>query len=113
MTSSPSSPPRRPSDIKPNLHPELIAAIEHALARDPEARFPNIESLSRRGYVRGRRAFRASADSSLISGNFPLRISALDPKHSVLTPLKAAPRHARARVIAVAVALVLCATWAR
>lgn len=107
-------PPRRASDIKPNLHPDLIAVIERAMARDPDARFPNIESLALalEPFAGGARfrITRASIDSSLISGNFPLpRIPTLDPKHSVLTPPKAAPRHARAGVIAGAVALVLSA----
>jgi serine/threonine-protein kinase len=129
--------PRRASDVKPNLHPELIAVIERAMARDPDARFPNIESLAvaLEPFAGGARfrITRATVDSSLISGDFPLsgiptpdpRIPTPDPRtpslepriptpeplipvfDSILMPQKARPPRARASAIAVAVALLL------
>jgi serine/threonine-protein kinase len=114
-------PPPRASDLNPNLHPELIAVIERAMARDPDARFPNIESLAfgLEPFAGGARfrITRATFDTPLIPGGFPVsRTPTLDSKHSIRTPLKAAPlkaapQRSRAGVIVAALVagLVLCA----
>jgi serine/threonine protein kinase len=120
-------PTPRASDRNPDLHPEIVAVIERAMAREPEARFPNIESLALAlepfaGGVRFR-VTRASVDSSLSAGDFtssrvnamsrsgpsPLDIRTLDSNTIQPTPLQVAPQRPRARMIVAAVALVLCA----
>lgn len=120
-------PTPRASDRNPSLQPGLVAVIQRAMARDPDARYLDIESLALalEPFAGGARfrITRTPADGSVSSdavssarvssisrsGPTTRDVPALDSKPTLLTRLRVAPRRARARLIVAAIALALFA----